>query len=243
MQTMDENKNDFEIIQRDALVALQELPDAAFDALVADPPYCSGGITPALVARGGVKKYVDTTRNGSFADSMSQFALYDFLRVIILRAREKLKSPGYLFLFTDWRSLPVMSSAMQSGGAIWRGVVTWNKGNSRPNPGAISQTTEFILWGTKDEKKSDKFVTNSVITVSPPAVQKRVHPTQKPVELYRELFKILPDNPRVIDLFMGSAPAGVATLDANGYYCGVDNSGAYCANSRERLNAAAARLF
>ena len=99
------------------------------------------------------------------------------------------------------------------------------------------------MWGTKDQQKSAKFVVNSVFSISADAAIKRVHPTQKPVALYRELFKILPDNPRILDVFMGSAPAGVATLDVNGAYVGVDNSAAYCDRAKERLADTTAKLF
>lgn len=233
----------FEVICDDALVALDGVPDESFDALVMDPPYCSGGITPAATQSGGMRKYVDTVSKGSFADSMSQIALYDFLRLVVVRGLRKLKSPGYVFIFTDWRMLPVMASAMQGGGAIWRGLLTWNKGNSRPNPGQFSQTSEFITWGTKDQQKTVKFVVNSVFSIAADAAVKRVHPTQKPVALYRELFKILPDNPRILDIFMGSAPAGVATLDADGEYVGVDNQETYCERAKERLADTTAKLF
>ena len=231
------------IINGDALKTIEELETESFDALVMDPPYCSGGITPAMTAGGGLRKYVETVRNGSFADSMSQYALYTFRKYIIDEARRVLKSPGYIFVFTDWRSLPVMSSAMQAGGAIWRGLVTWNKGTCRPNPGHISQTSEFLLWGTKDDAKTAKFVTNSVWSYPAPPCSKRIHPTQKPVEIYEEIVKILPDNPRVLDLFCGSAPAGVATVSAGGFYVGVDNSAAYCEKSAERIDAEARFLF
>lgn len=84
----------FEVICNDALEALSGVPDESFDALVMDPPYCSGGITPAAVQSGGMRKYVDTVSKGSFADSMSQIALYDFLRLVVVRGLRKLKSPG-----------------------------------------------------------------------------------------------------------------------------------------------------
>ena len=241
---MDEGKK-YQIIEGDALQELQKLPDETFDGFIADPPYCSGGLTPAATSRGGMLKYLNSDRAGSFSDTMSQISLFDFLRVILLTARAKLKSPGYIFLFTDWRSLPVMASALQSTGAIYRGLVTWSKGKSRtrPNPGQISQTSEFVIWGTKDEAKSDKYVTNSVFEVAPPPAVKRIHPTQKPVELYRELFKILPNAPKVIDLFMGSGVAGVATLDANGDYIGVDNSPEFCRYASTRLNDETKKLF
>jgi site-specific DNA-methyltransferase (adenine-specific) len=53
----------------DALTTLRELPDSSVDAVIADPPYCSGGTTAAdrtnHTARG---KYVSTNATHSLAD-------------------------------------------------------------------------------------------------------------------------------------------------------------------------------
>ena len=54
----------FEIIQDDVLHALQDFERRGekFDAVVMDPPYCSGGLLPAQVARGGIAKYSNMTQ-------------------------------------------------------------------------------------------------------------------------------------------------------------------------------------
>ncbi len=45
-----------------------------FDALVTDPPYCSGGVTPADRRRSPNAKYFDT-KNPAFDDGLDQFSL------------------------------------------------------------------------------------------------------------------------------------------------------------------------
>lgn len=234
----------YRIINDDVINALKELEPHGeqFDALVMDPPYCSSGVVPGRTV-GGVAKYVETKRNGSFSDSMTQTALYDFIREVVRRSLLVMRSRSYVFIFTDWRSYPVMASAMQGAGAIWRGAVTWNKERARPNIGHITQSSEFILWGTKGDEKSDKYHKSSVWTALAPPVRERVHPTQKPPEIYKEIYKILPDSPDVLDLFAGSAPAGVAALEVGGNYTGVELSPQYATASDDRLRRCQQKLF
>lgn len=67
-----------EIIQDDVLHALQDFERRGekFDAVVMDPPYCSGGLLPQQIARGSVSKYGVRTDLGDFEDGMSQLAFF-----------------------------------------------------------------------------------------------------------------------------------------------------------------------
>ena len=62
----------------DALELLPTFPPASFDAIVTDPPYCSGGLTAAERTRPASKKYVQSrqkTRWPEFeSESMDQAA-------------------------------------------------------------------------------------------------------------------------------------------------------------------------
>lgn len=236
----------FEIIQGDCLEKLHELAKEGrkFDALVADPPYCSGAMSPADVSRGdAIRKYCDRVDLGSFSDAMSQRAFLLFTREWLHAARAVMKSPGYCFIFIDWRQLPTMTDAIQTSGWIWRGIAVWDKGNARPNPGAISQLSEFVCWGTFDSKKSDKFVHQNVFRYPSPKVADRIHPTQKEPGVIRDLLQILPDDATaVLDPFSGSASTGIAALSLGLDYVGIEEQEGFCEVSRGRLAESLATL-
>lgn len=231
----------FEILQGDCIERIHELAKYGrkFDAVVADPPYCSGASTPAAVARGGnIKKYSDLRDVGSFNDVMSQRAFCEFNREWLCAARSVLKSPGYLFVFIDWRQLPTVTDAIQAAGYVWRGICVWNKKNSRPNPGHFSQQSEFICWATADAKKSNKVIPKNVFECAAPRVQDRIHPTQKEPTVIAELLKILPDDAEaVLDPFSGSGSTGVAALSLGLSYTGIEEQEYYCEVSKGRLQA------
>lgn len=227
----------FEIIERDIFEAMDALRDDGrrFDVLIADPPYCSGGNTPASVARSGVLKYLDTCALGDFRDNMTQRTFMNFTREWLAEAATLLKSPGYAFVFCDWRQIPAVSDALQFAGYYWRGVIPWNKKNARPNKGHITQMSEFVVWGTVDEKKSLKVCHHTFVYPSPP-VADRIHPTQKAPEVIRDFLDVLPDTATdALELFSGSASGGVAAIQQRLNYVGVEKNHELAERSRKRL--------
>ena len=73
------------------------------------------------------------------------------------------------------------------------------------------------------------------------AVQKgKVHPTQKPVELMEYLIKTYTnDGETVLDFTMGSGSTGVACVNTNRNFIGIELDKDYFAIAQERINAAA----
>lgn len=234
----------WQIIQEDVLIALAEMEKRGekFDCVVMDPPYCSGGLLPQQIARGGVSKYSERTDLGDFEDGMSQLAFFRFMIEVFTRSKRVLNQPGYLFSFIDWRSYPVISEALEGGGVRWLGTCVWNKGNSRPNPGQFFQDCEFVLWGTNGREKTKNFGGHAVIDCRTPLTAERIHPTQKPPFVYSKLYGILNEKPRILELFSGSASGGVAALEMGADYVGVESSPYYVAASRKRLREAEEKM-
>lgn len=233
------NKPTVEMFRGDAIETLTRFADEGrtFDALVADPPYCSGGVTNAERKRAPSAKYYESALP-DFSDNLDQFALWDFSRAWLVAARRVMKPRSYAFVFCDWRQLNVFSSAFQSAGFYWRGVVVWNKENARPNKGHFTPTCEFVLWGTSGAEKSDKY---AKALVAAPYVKngERVHASQKPTEVVEYLLKILPDDARsVVDPFAGSGTTGVAARNLGLDFAGVELIDFYFDEARRRLGIA-----
>lgn len=140
-------------------------------------------------------------------------------------------------LFIDWRNLPSLSDAMQWAGWVWRGTAVWDKPTSRPQKGRFRQQAEFILWGSKGRMAVDRPVpvlpgVFRCMNVSGP---ERIHQTQKPIELMRDLLKIVVPGGHILDPFAGSG----STLEAarlDGYSAvGIERSPVIARAARERL--------
>jgi site-specific DNA-methyltransferase (adenine-specific) len=227
------------IIHGDALETLDRLIDegARFDAILTDPPYCSGGMTMSERKRATTFKYYDAPAAGNidYDDAQDQVAFTFTLRSLFTRSKRLLNEAGYVFCFCDWRQIPAVSTAFQSAGLLWRGVISWDKGNARPNKGTFTPLCEFIVWGTRGAGKSDKFG-RGLIKAAPPASAQRVHQSEKPIDLLVELLKILPDGARsVLDPFAGSGTVGCACERLGLDFTGVEINEHYANVAKQRL--------
>jgi DNA modification methylase len=77
------------------------------------------------------------------------------------------------------------------------------------------------------------------------ARQKTLHPTQKPVALMRWIIERLKLEPgsTILDPYMGSAPVGVAAIEAGHCYIGIERDAEYFATAVRRLQDRATPLF
>lgn len=227
----------WEIINGDVLEELAKLKDRGVkvDAVITDPPYCSGGCLPSSRRRSVSAKYFDKQWEEvkEFQDSLDPQAMWDFTRSW-MRAFYSLIDTGYLFCCSDWRQISVFASAIQSAGFLWAGIIPWNKKAARPNRGHFTPQCEYVVYGHKGPWSNT--YAPGLVTASPPQSVKRIHPTEKPVALWDHLLQILPDDARlVVDPFCGSASSGEAAIARGLDYIGIDISEEFARCARERL--------
>ena len=207
------------------------------DAVVMDPPCCSGGATTAARSK-GLSKYLKSLKNHpnlvEFSDEMDQLSYGASLLNVLLKIEELLNPPGYVFIFSDWRQIAINSIVLQMSSIRFRGVIPWNKKNCRPNKGTFKNQCEFIIWGTLDGT-SDKYA-NGYFEQAPPQMKDRYHATEKPVELFEHLLSILPDDARTVcDPFMGGGPTGEACARMGLSFIGIEKNETYFNTCKERL--------
>ena len=76
----------------------------------------------------------------------------------------------------------------------------------------------------------------SIITVSKPHPSKMLHPTQKPVDLLEYLIKTYTnDGDLVLDNCMGSGSTGVACLNTNRKFIGIELDENYFIIAKNRI--------
>src|SRR5581483_2829602 len=76
-------------------------------------------------------------------------------------------------------------------------------------------------------------------SASQPRGNRRHHITAKPVELLAELVKVCPPGGVVLDPFAGSGSAGVAAVQSDRSYIGVEITDHYASVAQRRITAAA----
>jgi len=196
----------------DCLEGMQELADDSVDLILTDPPYginADKGVGGFGSSPNSAKKYDDNWDNQAPTKE-----LFDE----ILRVGKKIIVFGGNF-FTD--KLPI--------GKSW---IVWDKvGNIKfNNPFSDCE----LAWTNFPKTSTKKYI---IIQQGFVAEEKnRVHPTQKPVKLFREIIK---DNTNegdiVLDPFIGSGTTAVACKQLGRRFIGFEISQDYVDIANNRL--------
>lgn len=228
----------------DALTVLHTLPTGSVDAVITDPPYNSGGTTPASrTNQTARKKYVSSDAQHELpdfdGDTRDQRGYLAWMTLVLGQCLRISRRGAPLLVFTDFRQLPVTSDALQAAGWTWRGIVPWHKPISRPAKGGFKRACEYVLWATNgpvDAARNPVYLPG-LYSASQPRGSRRHHITQKPDELMSELIRICAPEGTVLDPWAGSGSTGVAALRSGRSFVGVELSEAIAATASTRLAA------
>lgn len=205
----------WEILHGDALKLLGGFAPGAFDAVITDPPYASGGRTQAEKNKSTAKKYSsmgDHAPPPFDGDAKDQRSWTRWAAEWLGDARKICKPGAPVCMFIDWRQLPAATDALQWAGWIWRGTAVWDKGNSRPQKGRFRQQAEYIVWGSNGDMPISRPVPclPGVFKYGNP--QNRIHLTEKPLPLMRDVVKITEPGGHILDPFAGSGTTILAAV-------------------------------
>ena len=229
----------FEIIHGDVLQVLPKMGDQIyFDAVITDPPYCSGGATLSAKQQPSSKKYTSTKTGCPYpdfdGDAKDQRSWTTWMAEWMIEARRRSKPGAPIRIFTDWRQLPAATDALQWSGWCWRGIIPWDKINARPQKGRFRQQAEFIIWGSNGGMPIDRPVPILPGAYRVAAPQKRAHQTEKPIALMRNLVKICEPGGVILDPFAGSGTTIVAALLEGYSGFGIESMAYYADYARQR---------
>ncbi|MFI7239696.1 DNA methyltransferase, partial [Streptomyces cyaneofuscatus] len=100
---------------------------------------------------------------------------------------------------------------------------------------------EYVLWGSRGDplRHAPTIYLPGWLEGSQPRGKARVHITQKPESIMRQLVQIAPVGGLVLDPCAGSCTTGVAALAEDRRFVGIEGSPTYATTGRERLTAAA----
>lgn len=215
----------------DVLEVLPQLDGGAFDALITDPPYSSGGIHKKDRSMAPSEKYVNATHYSEFSGDNRDQRSWAFWCTQWLAMTTRLVRPGgYFMVFSDWRQLPTLTDVLQAGGVLWRGLVVWDKtlSSRAPHTGYFRHQAEYVAWGSNGKlaqcPHGGPFPGVITERVNP---AEKLHMTAKPVRLMHELVKPLADDARVLDPFMGSGTTALPVLERGGSFTGIELTNQY----------------
>ena len=231
------------IYHAETLNLLQALELQNF-SVITDPPYSSGGAFRGDRNKGG-NKYLGWTNNeaGTVAenerpailgDTRDQRATMQWASLWLSMLWSKANDGANLFTFTDWRQLPTFTDAVQCGGWVWRGLVTWDKLHGRPMKGRFRNHSEYIIWATRGAVDEQETYLGSILKHAAPRGNDRVHETQKPESLIMEMMSMIPPSHTIVDPFMGSGTTLIAAKKQGRKSIGIELQEEYCEAAAKR---------
>lgn len=228
----------WEIIHGDALKLLRGYPSCSFDSIITDPPYASGGRTQAEKNKSTALKYSSMGKKAppNFdGDSKDQRSFTNWATEWLSECRRIAKPGAPVCIFIDWRQLPSLTDALQWAGWIWRGTAVWDKGNSRPKKGRFRQQAEYIVWGSNGDMPISRPVPCLPGVFKYGNEQKRIHLTEKPLQLMRDIVKITEPGGHILDPFAGSGTTILAAVLEGYTATGIEISDMYAQLAQERI--------
>lgn len=227
----------FDHIERgDCLDLIKQIPDASIDLVVTDPPYkiVSGGCTTKKNATSGILNgRSDFTKKGElFGNNKITFSEW------IPQIYRVLKENTHCYIMINGRNLSELQRECVRAGFVYQNLLVWDKGNVTPNKWYMNRC-EFILMLRKGKAKNINNKGTSTLLSIPNIIGRKVHPTEKPVELLQILIENSTlENDVVFDPFMGSGSTGIAAAKANRRFIGFELDEKYFEIAKERIESA-----
>ncbi|KKI62576.1 MULTISPECIES: DNA (cytosine-5-)-methyltransferase [Staphylococcus] len=204
------------------------------DHIITDPPYNISKTNNFSTMR-NPRKGID------FGEWDKDFNLYSW----IAPYSSILKKGGSIIIFCSYRYISYFIDELEKNNLIVKDVLKWEKTN--PMPRNVNrryvQDTEFAIWAVKKGEKwtfnkpdNISYLRSKYETSTVSGKERTSHPTQKSVKLMKEIINIHTNSDDVIlDLFMGSGTTGVASVELNRKFVGIEIDKDYFDLSRRRL--------
>ena len=204
------------------------------DLVLTDPPYC--------VSRTHQLGFSNMGRSGmNYGDWDYDFNQTEWIDLV----SPLIKDGGSIVIFNDWKHSTILVDCLEKNGFIIKDLLRWEKTNPMPrnvNSRYVADY-EFAIWAVKGKKKwtfnkpadipylRPKFTTGVVL-----GGKKRIHPTQKSLDLFISILKIHSNEGDLIfDPFSGSGTTAVACQKLNRNFVGSEIDANYYKKAVERL--------
>lgn len=206
----------------DCLEYLTSLGDNTFDLCLLDPPY--------MDYRTKFRK----DKKSKLSQSLVQQSREEQLETVTQCIRV-LKGGKSFWFFTNWEEAWWFQQRFHT---FLRNEIIWDKGNWTGGhlEGSLATNYEVIFLGVKDKGWKYKGERLRSIWSIPRVGTKRVHPTEKPVELYEKIIEIATDEGDfILDTYLGSGNSAIAAKKLNRNFVGIDIDRDYYLEASRRI--------
>lgn len=235
--------NKYKIFNDDSFAKLKQVRSKSVDFILTDPPY-----NLSEYSTGNIKFDWRSDINNDLAEWDKNFdpanLKEEFVRI--------LKPTGNIFAFCSYNLIGKWHSVFDPIFDTFQFFV-WHKKNPVPKfrKAGFLNACELIVcmwnkghtWNFGKQSEMHNFF-ESPICMGPERLKTPKHPTQKPVNLLKHLIKLATNEGDVVlDPFMGVGSTGVAAVELNREFIGIEIEKEYTEAAKKRLVQANASMF
>jgi len=227
------------VLRADSRDIIKRIPDNSIDFILTDPPYNLGQHSTGNIPLPGRSAMNNDVAGWDMIDFNPEEWADEFIRI--------LKPTGNLFIFTSYNQLGRWYNCLDHKFDTSNFMI-WHKTNPAPKifKAGFLNSCEMIFtcwnkkhtWNFISQAEMHNFIESS-ICMKPERLNNPKHPAQKPVSILKKMIEIASnENDIIFDPFMGVGSTGVAALDLNRRFIGVELDNAYFEAAKKRIEVA-----
>ena len=223
------------ILRADSRDIIKHIPDNSIDFILTDPPYNLGQHSTGNIPLPGRSAMNNDVAEWDMIDFNPEEWADEFIRI--------LKPTGNLFIFTSYNQLGRWYNCLDHKFDTSNFMI-WHKTNPAPKifKAGFLNSCEMIFtcwkhtWNFISQADMHNFIESS-ICMKPERLSNPKHPAQKPVAILKKMIEIASnENDIVFDPFMGVGSTGVAALNLNRRFIGIEVDKTYFDAAKKRID-------
>ena len=214
----------------DCLEIMKDITDGSIDLVLTDPPYLINYKT---------KRRKDKTHRfcKPIINDNNDQLIIDF----IYESYRVLKDNTAFYCFCSPDTVEFFKYSIQQAGFKIKNIIVWVKNNWTAGDlkAQYGKQYELIIYANKGRRELNGKRISDVWYFDRVAGKKQLHQNQKPLELIQQIIeKSSKENDLVLDPFMGSGSTGVACINTNRNFIGIEKDETYFKIAKKRIDEA-----
>lgn len=225
------------VLRADSREIIKKIPDSSIDLILTDPPYNLGQHSTGNIPLPGRSAMNNDVAEWDMVDFNPEEWADEFIRI--------LKPTGNLFIFTSYNQLGRWYNCLDHKFDTSNFMI-WHKTNPAPKifKAGFLNSCEMIFtcwnkkhtWNFISQAEMHNFL-ESPICMKPERLSNPKHPTQKPVAILKKIIQIASNKDDIVfDPFMGVGSTGVAALELDRKFIGVEIDKEYFMAAKKRID-------
>ena len=219
------------LMKGDCLDLMKSIPDGSVDLCVSDIPYKLTG--------GGKGDGANSKRPKGILSDNSQLMKVPKFEDWLPELYRVMKNGTHIYLMCNFKNLNDLMNKSLAVGFKHINLLVWEKNNCTPSQFYMKNCEYTLLLRKGSSKYINDIGGSKTVHKFGNIIGNKVHPTEKPTDLMEFYVKNSSNEGDVVlDMFMGSGSTGVACVNTNRNFIGIEMDENYFNIAESRINQA-----